>query len=126
MTPELKSLVIEARARIIWGESSADTRAWLVAQGLAPAEAEYIVRQSRRERAKEIRRIGLRNLLTGIGLLLGGTALFMLSGGIHHRAGSRIILVAFFMVLCGVWQVVQGIERLVEGAQAEGSIPDME
>ncbi len=124
MNKETQSIVIEARARIIWGESLTEIRQWLSAQGLSASAVETIISQCTHERAAEIRRIGWREVCLG-GLLLlvcVGICAAMHITGIYF---ARIGILAVLIGLVGVWRITKGIDCILSGARARGSVTDM-
>ncbi len=52
-------LIVEARARIIWGEESPSVRCFLTSNGMSAADAQLAA--FNRERNAEIRKLGFRN-----------------------------------------------------------------
>lgn len=127
-TMETRSRLTEARARIIWGDPPNDVVQWLVSKGDSPVSAEAAVRSWRRERADEIRRMGLRDLLLGVPLAVAGTAgcVESLRPGLRYTDSHEIFAGAALMAVIGAWRVLKGIGRIIEGAAARGSIPDLE
>ncbi len=124
--PNLKSLAIEARARIIWGESPEQIREWLAANGLQKQDIDFVVELSSRERALEIRKMGLTDLAIGIPVAALGLAVtILLTNGREHFSTSRIVGAAILAALYGLWRTVRGIDRLICGSRIRGSIPDM-
>lgn len=128
MTPETKSLVVQARARIIWGDEPEAVRSWLLENGVAHDTALLIIEKSVEERRREMRRIGLRNLTHGGAFCLAGlvTIGFALrgdgpSGAILNRLGAA----GMGAFLYGLWRVSEGLFRLFFGGSSRESIPDI-
>ncbi len=66
MTPEqIEKLEEQAYARIIWGEGKKEVVQSLIGEGVLRDEAERIVKESLKDRAAEIRKEGVRNVLWG-------------------------------------------------------------
>ena len=124
MDADFKSVVIEARARVIWGDRVSDVGEWMVEQGVDPQAVEEILAPCLRERAAEVRRIGVRDLMVGIPLVVLGVGAFVAVSRYHIRAG-RLLGVPVLAVVYGVWRIVKGLDRVLGGAKSAGSIPDM-
>ncbi|MCZ7591722.1 MAG: hypothetical protein M5U15_06030 [Kiritimatiellae bacterium] len=132
MTPKLKSLVVQARARIIWGESQDAVKNSLIEAGLPPDTAQLIVDKATEEYAREVRRIGLRNFVFGTASILGGGALSGFAshyGRIfreHSMVQDRIHAAGIVVIGYGIWLLAKGIYRIILGGRARESIPDIE
>ncbi len=66
------NFIAEARARIIWGEPSSSVRRFLISNGVPDLVTDAKLKEFEVERSRELRRIGLRNVL--IGVVLTGAA----------------------------------------------------
>jgi hypothetical protein len=123
-------LIVEARARIIWGDEPSSVRYFLTSNGVSAADADAKLRELVLERNAEIRRLGVRDVLIGVALL-GGAGIFFYSlfrsshmPGVNVRAGKGygiLVLLAFY----GLWRLINGISRLVRPKSEHGSIPDI-
>ena len=71
MKPE--QVIIEARAKIIWGEPSSSVRDFLISNGISAIEADAKIKDFNVERNTEIRRLGIKNSVIGAAILGGGT-----------------------------------------------------
>jgi hypothetical protein len=122
------NVLIEARARIIWGDSAASVRDYLVSNGISGSEAEARLAEFCLERNQELRRVGFRNLLVGI--LLTGTAGAVLWISLpHSRATSGAVkgLAVVLMAGCyGLWKMGTGLAYLIRPQSEHKSIPDIE
>ena len=73
----LRGFMVEARAKIMWGESPSSVREFLTSKGISAAEAEATIKELTLERNAEIRRLGsgrivIGSVLIGVpGILLG-------------------------------------------------------
>jgi uncharacterized protein YjeT (DUF2065 family) len=121
-------LLVEARARIIWGESSSAVSDFLVSNGISATDAATKVKEFNLERNRELRRFGLRNIF--IGALLAGAAgttmglLFPLCSG-FTSVYIRCVWPLGIVVIYGLWKVVNGIINLVWPQSEHKSIPDI-
>jgi hypothetical protein len=137
MTTESSPLMTEARARIIWGESGASVRDFLVTNGIAEADADAKIKEFSAERNATIRQMALRSVLIGAGVTVaafGGLALifahpeharFYFNNRLGYRSGGTLIGGLIFAGVYGLWKLVKGILDLVRPQSEEGSIPDM-
>jgi hypothetical protein len=129
LDPVLKKLIIDARARIIWGESIEDVRNWLSACNIQKEEIDLVVDHCVRERGAYIRSMGVKDVVIGILLLLLGIADIIYISSPHyihvpHRScgyGLSLLLAGL-----GLWRLGTGVSRIIDGAKTKGSIPDME
>jgi hypothetical protein len=122
-----EGFIVEARARIIWGESPSSVREFLSSNGLSAADADAKVKQWVVERTCEIRRLGIRRILIGSVLIgVAGISVYALlstpgaSIG-FGRACGFLILAALY----GLWKLVDGIFFLVRPNSEHRSIPDI-
>jgi len=124
---EPDKLISEARARIIWGESSLSVRDFLISNGISDMAADAKLKEFELERNTELRKIGLRNVLIGIALTAAaGTTLWIAL--LHASATSGIVkaLALVLLVGCyGLWKLVNGIIYLVRPQSEHKSIPDI-
>jgi hypothetical protein len=133
---DTNQIFIEARARIIWGDSPASVHAYLVANGIRGPEAEAKIREFNAERDMEIRKLGIRRVLIGTGLLLvAGIVLYAVIssynkgssiGHISSRGDGTALGMALLAAFYGVWKLLNGICDLVRPKSEMGSVSDME
>ena len=129
---DLDKLITEARARIIWGEEISSVHDFLISNGMSELDANAKIQEFNLERIREIRGIGLRNLLTGAALMLGSGIiiyLFFNYGHSHHRAGTgyaRSLGLPVVAAFYGFWKLMKGIFYLLRPQSGHESIPDIE
>jgi hypothetical protein len=118
----------QARARIIWGEASSSVREFMVSNGISVAVADAELGEFEAERSRELRRIGLGNVL--IGIVLTGAAGFTLYLALPIASAlSGTIGALAIVLLAGVYglsKLVKGITYLVRPQSEHKSIPDIE
>jgi len=121
-------LIVEARARIIWGEPSSSVRDFLISNGVSSVVADAKLREFKLERNQELRRIGRRNIL--IGGMLTGAAAITLALAFHIASASSGIIKALAVVLLaglyGLSKLVKGAVYLLRPQSEHKSIPDIE
>jgi len=120
--------ITEARARIIWGDSVASVRDYLISNGFSISDADAKLAEFTQERNRELRQIGFRNLIVGI-LLTGvaGVALLLILP--HGYLGSGFVKLSALILMAGcygLWKLVRGIAYLVRPQSEHKSIPDIE
>jgi hypothetical protein len=121
-------IIAEARARIIWGESALTVREFLISSGVSTEVAQAKVAEFEFERSRELRRIGLRNVL--IGGVLTGTAsitLYLAFGVASATSGIiKALAVVLLAGLYGLWKLLKGIAHLIRPQTEQRSVPDIE
>ena len=121
-------LLVEARARIIWGEPSSSVFDFLVSNDISEKDAAAKVKEFSLERNRELRRFGFRDIIIGV-LLVGATGITMClffplcSGFISLYI--RAVWPLGFVVIYGLWKVVNGIINFVWPQSEHKSIPDI-
>ena len=126
-----EQVLIEARAKIIWGEPVADIRSFLLANGVSNADAAVAVKGFIAERNAEIRKIGIRKVVIGAGLAISMVLLLYWEykhqfdiGTTSRSRGSALGFTAIGFIY-GLWKLADGIFDLVRPQTEEGSISDM-
>ena len=125
MNPD--QLIIEARAKITWGEASSSVRYFLTSNGMSAADADAKLKELNAERNGEIRRRGIRNILIGGTLVVGaGILLYSVHASSHVSVASGkgygfVVLAGFY----GLWKLVNGIICLVRPQAEHESISDV-
>jgi hypothetical protein len=116
------TFISEARARIIWGESSSSVRNFLTTNGVSDIDADAKIKGFIAERNAEIRRIGL-------ALIVGATVIIFLclkqtTVAMFYSTGKGVAL-SFLGGLYGIWKLVKGIFWLVRPQSEEESITEI-
>jgi len=123
-------LIVEARAKIIWGEEPLSVRAYLTSNGMSAADADAKIAELTHERNAEIRGLGIRNILIGaVILVVGGLLLYWTHATANTpmgrvRTGKGTVGLVIVM-LFGLWKLVNGIISLVRPKSEHRSIPDI-
>ncbi len=121
-------IMVDARARSIWGESPQSVRDFLVSNGVSVDAADRKLLEFQLERNRELRRIGLRNVLIG-GVLTAAASITLY---LSFRAASatsgivRVLAVVLLAALYGCWKLLKGIVYLLRPQSEHKSIPDIE
>ncbi len=119
-------LISEARARIIWGESSRSVRDFLISNGISATAADVKINEFNLERNSEIRNIGTKDVFVGLVLTCatGVTSYIIIS----NRASvifSRALGLVFLAGLYGLWKLLHGLIYLIRPQSVHSSIPDI-
>ena len=120
-------IISEARARVIWGEPLLNVRDFLISNGISAAIAEGKIKEFDLERSRELRRMGLRNVLIG-GTLVGAAGVTLYLSVAIASAGSGIVRALAVVIMAGIyglWKLVKGIVYLVRPQSEHRSIPDI-
>jgi hypothetical protein len=126
-----EQVLIEARAKIIWGEPAADVRSFLLANSVSDADAAVAVKGFIAERNAEIRKFGIRKIVIGAGLAISTALLFyweyqhQFSAGTTIRSRGSALGFTAFGFIYGLWKLIDGIFDLVRPQTEDGSISDM-
>lgn len=115
--------ISEARARIIWGESPASVRVFLVSSGIESVVADTKLEEFGLERNRELRRIGIRSIL--IGILVTGISAIPIFIALHLHTFNRALAVVMLGILYGVWKLAIGSIYLICPQLVHKSIPDI-
>jgi hypothetical protein len=133
--PNVKQgLAWEARAKVTWGDPGEEVQTWLVANGIDPYTADHIVAIALRERAIAFRVNGVRDLILGTLIGVGGAGvglgvvLFIQTGLVHVAARGMALLVAFSFLafMYGLHLTWRGLFRIISGARTKGAVSDIE
>ena len=114
---------IEARAKIMWGDSREEVIKYLMIQQFTAQEASDYVQELQKERASTVRKNGIRKLIIGSGLISIPivTTIIMLSLGLIF---VKILAFAVMAGLYGVWQFLNGLIMTVAPAREPGDVAD--
>lgn len=125
-------VITEARARIIWGEPFPSVHDFLTANGVSDAVADDKLAEFVLERSRELRRIGLRDLLVGIVLTSASGITLYLALSLHWLGGSwlaygslKVEGLVFLAGVYGLWKIGRGVIYLVRPQSESKSIPDI-
>ena len=120
--------MLEARARIIWGDSMESVRDYLISNGISAEDADARLHEFASERNSELRKIGLRNLFVGI-LVTGASGITFWIAMPHSSVTIGIVkaLALVLMAGCyGLWKLWTGIVYLIRPQSEHKSIPDID
>ena len=121
-------VITEARARIIWGDSAASVRDYLVSHGISSSVADAKLREFSLERNRELRRIGARSVLIGGSLTGAAVFTFIITSHLTISASGIAKLQALALMAggYGLWKLWTGIVYLVRPQSEHKSIPDID
>jgi hypothetical protein len=110
-------LLVEARARIIWGDEPASVRYFLTSNGMSTADAESRIQKLVTERTKDIRKIGIRG--TCIGTMIVCVCTSYIFYELKHPSAlfpipqAKAMFFTGVVGLYGIWKLVNGVVHLV-------------
>jgi hypothetical protein len=113
----------EAKAKILWGDSPLQVKAYLASQGFSREEATELVDELFAERAATIRGNGIMKIITGACLICLPIAFYivsMLIGILYLYPFAATIMAGIW----GMWQVIKGISMLVAPKSEEGDVSE--
>ena len=127
MNPD--ELIVEARARIIWGDEPASVRYYLTSNGMSAADAESTVQGFVAERTREIRKTGIRGTCIGAAIVcLCAAYIFYEYKHPSHLSPSRQGRVMFYagaISLYGIWKLINGLFCLLRPKSERGTISEL-
>lgn len=120
----MQSHVVEARARIMWGDAVSEVREELMGRGLSLTEIDTVILLCEQERVREVRNRGFRDLVIGItALILSVTAIVLqlLSGYIV----SKLMIISLGAVFVGFWKSLEGTSTVLLASKISGSVTEL-
>jgi hypothetical protein len=123
----LEGSIVEARARIMWGESSSSVHEFLTSNGISAGDADAKIKELLIERNAEIRRLGIRRILIG-SVLIGAPGILLYALFAHSNVGIGVGRTCAFLILAalyGLWKLADGIFFLIRPKSEHRSIPDI-
>ena len=102
--------LIDARAKIFWGDPPVEAIKHLMGQGISYEEAVGLVTPMVEERNATLRGIGLRKTLIGSGLICVPIGTWIVSGGVGFLS-VKILGVAVLVGIIGLWLLIRHIAR---------------
>jgi predicted phage tail protein len=112
-----QQVLVEARAKIIWGEPMQSVYEYLTTNGFSNAEAEETIAEFSRERNRAIRRRGIFKILLGIVLSVVAaffvTLIFGSEKGARARRAATVGGFCALVGMYGLWTLIDGIFCLV-------------
>jgi hypothetical protein len=122
-----EKLISEARARIIWGESSSAVREFLISNGISAAVADARIAEFNLERNREIRSIGVRSVLIGSTLIIAtGIAVVVMYPFEFTSGFVKSLGLVLLAGIYGIWKLATGIVHLVRPKSESRSVPNIQ
>ena len=122
---ELRQLATEARAQILRGESPDKTREWLFGQNVSNAKIDRIVSSSMSERALEIRKRGISELLLGtliFAVAVVTIAAMYFSGTPANQYSAKLVIVFALVGVYGFYRLAKGLLWLIASSKNNESL----
>lgn len=109
MDPDrLHQVLVQARAKLTWGESPEAVFSFLRTEGLAETEAWEVLESLKKERALAVRSEGIRKIVNGFLLALVPVVTYVALSFVGYRYSLRIYCIPVAVGLYGLWQFVGG------------------
>jgi len=107
---ETNKLFTEARARIIWGDSSLSVHDFIISNGISDTVVDVKIKEFLLERNTELRKIGIRYILIGP-LLTGAAGITLYIIFPHFTTYAQAVCAAMLVIIggYGIWKLVTGI-----------------
>lgn len=117
------ALIIEARAKVIWGESPESVFSYLQAKGLGDKEAGELLSALLGERVAHIRRDGFRRLATGCAFMICPVVGYFVyrAGTLSHKAFSATLVLGAW----GLWKAIHGLWTVLGARKQRGEISNL-
>jgi uncharacterized protein YjeT (DUF2065 family) len=119
-------IIVEARAKIVWGDSPQVVREFLVINGIDQATADAKIREFQNERNRDLRKLGLVNLVVGVPLILSAIGVFCYFVPHSFSSGMAKGLTGVVIAgLFGIVKVIRGVSYLLRPQSEHGSLADL-
>ena len=115
-------LETEARAKIFWGEPPEEVLSYLRSQGVSEQEAKEMLEAIEQERHTNVRASGRRKILMGAPLLFVPVGAYFVFLSVFGVIPVKLFCVAMAMGLYGLWQVVDGLMKVLTPARERGDL----
>jgi hypothetical protein len=113
----------EARSKIFWGDPPEEVVKFLMMHGFNHADASAAVRAVFQERSTMLQGIGIRKIITGIGMMVVPVVAFLFFAFIHFMP-IKLMALAVAVGLWGVWLLIRGLIMLFVPKLESGDIAD--
>jgi hypothetical protein len=121
---KLDEAKIEARAKIIWGESPEKVFVFLQENGFSDKDAYSLLSELKKERASDIRSSGVKKITIGALLVpipFIAYLFFMCVGYIYIKIMAGTGLFGVF----GAWKIIEGISMIVAPSSERGDLSNI-
>jgi hypothetical protein len=115
-------LAWEARAKIMWGDSTDDVEDWLTDNGLSSQQAADILDRCLEERDVEFRKRGFLEIIIGLALVVGPLAFVGIMVLALRMIHAGLAGLCYLVVLYGLYRLGRGVCWVVRGGRNWGSL----
>ena len=129
MSMNCEQVIVEARAKIVWGDAPSSVHYFLTSNGMSAGDADSKVKELVAERNKEIRKTGIRGICIGAAIVCG--AALWLCYELEHPSKlfpSRQGKAIFFLILIGLygaWRLANGLIYLLRPQSEKRSVGEI-
>ena len=113
----------EARAKIFWGDPPEEVVKFLMRQSVSVAEAKELVAAMFLERAKTIRRNGVKKVMVGTSMMCVPVAFYLICNGIGVLP-LKLFAVTIMLGLWGAWMALKGTIMFFAPKSEPGDVAD--
>lgn len=113
--------VIQARAKVSWGDSKEEVINYLMLQGFSYPEASELIGEMFKVRASETRKIGVRKIIVGSGFVCV-PIIYLPVFVATHFIFWRILIIAIAIGVWGLWKILNGIIMIVAPKMEKGDL----
>jgi len=123
------NVIVEAKARIIWGEKPSSIHAFLTSNGMSTTDADRTIQELITERNQEVRKIGVRG--TCIGAVIICAVVIDIWYNFDHPSElfpsrqGRAMFLMYFLGLYGIWRLIGGLFHLLRPQLETQSISEI-
>ncbi len=114
---------IEARSKIFWGDEPKDVVQFLMMNGFSHEDATVSVRAMFQERTATLQGIGIRKIVTGIGLMAVPVVAILIFA-FYHVVLISLLALALAVGLWGAWIFLRGSIMLLFPKTESGDVSD--
>ncbi len=115
MTPA--NVIVEARAKIIWGEEPSSVHAFLTLNGMPIADADRTIQELVTERNKEVKEMGVRGTCIGAAIICAVVIIIWYElehpSKLFPAKQGKAMYLMFLVGLYGIWRLIGGLFRLL-------------
>ena len=113
----------EARAKIFWGDSTDEVVKFLMRQGISVAESKELVAAMFQERAKTIRRNGIKKVVVGASMMCVPVIFFLVCLRVGYLP-LKLFAVTIMLGLWGAWMALKGTFMFFAPKSEPGDVAD--
>ncbi len=115
-------IAVDARAKIMWGESPAKVRAFLLAKEISEADADALLEEIAVERAESIREDGVKKALLGAGMVIAPIAYYYAAHLLFEFWSLKLFAALLVVAAVGVVKLARGLAMVFRPRSIAGDL----